>query len=82
MNFLVSSRSILLIVRTIYSILLRLLSQIPEHEYFAQSLTYYEYCDATDLESDCLISSSVHYGWINSECLPAVLDGLEANLTE
>lgn len=56
MNFLVSSQSILLIVRTIYAILLRLLSQIPEQEYFAQSLMYHRYCDATDLESDYLIS--------------------------
>lgn len=49
-----------------------------EQEYFDQPLVYHEYCDATDLESDCLISSDVLYEWMSSEYLPAVLDRLEA----
>ena len=32
---------------------------VAEQEYYDQPLKYHEYCDVTDLETDCLVSSDV-----------------------
>ncbi|MFC3491786.1 hypothetical protein [Glycomyces rhizosphaerae] len=48
-----------------------------EQEYFDQPLLYNQYCDATNLNSGCIISSDVLYQWMTAEYLPTILEKLD-----
>lgn len=50
-----------------------------EQEYFDQPLLYHEYCDATDLNSGCIVSADVLHQWMTSQYLPSILDRLSEN---
>jgi hypothetical protein len=43
-----------------------------EQEYFDQPLVYNEYCNETDLNAGCIVSSDQLYQWMTSEYLPSV----------
>jgi len=45
-------------------------------DFYDENLVYHQYCDTTDLASDCLISSETLYQWMDTEYLPALLERL------
>jgi hypothetical protein len=47
-----------------------------EQQYYDQPLVYNEYCDATDLDSGCIVAADVLYRWMIQEYLPQIADKL------
>ncbi len=45
-------------------------------ENYAEDLIYHQYCDTTDLASDCLISSDVLHQWMSTDYIRALFDRL------
>ncbi len=45
-------------------------------ENYTEDLIYHQYCDATDLASDCLISSDVLFQWMKTDYIRALFESL------